>query len=332
MPPRTENGRKANFSFTGPLGEVGNSTLNFFGVKLGGPSEEKKTAERKKEAELALQPKRVSLKIQLWLGARLPFVAFTVILLFFTYVYHLVPILPWLAAFFSLSFAVIVCWPPKQVGTKHRDFWDWCLMWSWLLAIGFSVTLGVLNYGILESWVNTTFLREYQNVRPNVSPKAVVDAGILTFGEDTILKTEMSAGFKHLFYNYCAAPIVDHKDPKATPVTFWAVGIGCCESRGKFLCDSAADASARSGVPLRPHNLGPLRPYYDSAVRMAAAANDLAVSKDHVFVMWQKDPKKLGKWSWWFATINVLILILVALCSCCACQSGLTHISVMEKG
>lgn len=278
----------------------------------------------------APQTAGMPLHLQLWLGARLPFVAFVVILLLFTYMYHISPIVPWMAVFFSLNIAIFVTWPPKEIGGKRRTIWDWSSTWSWLFAVGFALALGLINYGIIESWVNTAFLREYDNVHPNSDPVAFSDGGILNFASDSRLDTSMSAGFKFWLYNYCAAPVVG-KDPFAGPVTYWAVGIGCCGSRGEFTCNSASDEGARSAMPLRAHNIGPeITAHYNSAIRMAAAAHDLDVSRKHVFVMWHKDPHKVGASAWWLSTIIFLVLTLVAFCSCITCQSAITHMSMMQ--
>jgi len=319
------SGQGAGFNFTGPLSGLGNSMLQRFGVK---------TAEREvpgKDGKPTEQAVGVPLHIQLWLGARLPFAAFVSIVGFFTYMYHISPIMPWLLVFFSLDFAVIVCWPPKMIGTKRRSFWDWGPMYSWFIAVGFAVVCGLLNYGLLESWINTAFLREYKDVQSTIDPVAVSDAGILKFAKGTTLDTQASAGFKFWTSTWCAAPVVG-TDPQAAPITFWAVGVGCCDARGGFTCDSAEDKTAISAMPLRAHNLGPeITSHYNHAIRMAAAQNDLEVAKEPVFVVWHKDPLAAGKFTWWLSTGIFICLTLVALCACCACQSGLMHISVMQQ-
>lgn len=325
--PRT--GQRAGFNFTGPLSGLGNSMLQKFGVKTA--SRDTPLIDSEITGSPGLEPKGVPLSVQLWLGARLPFAAFVTIVGLFTYMYHISPITPWLIVFFSLDFAIIVCWPPKQIGTKRRSFWDWGPMFSWFFAVGFAIVFGLVNYGILESWINTAFLPEYKNVSPTTDPMALSDAGVLRFAPGTILDTSSSAGFKFWFSTFCAAPVVG-RDPQAAPITFWAVGVGCCNSRGGFTCDSAEDKSASSAMPLRPHNLGPeITDHYNQAINMAAAANDLEIAKDHVFVMWHKDPAGFGKWTWWISTLLFISLTLIALCACCACQSGLMHISVMQQ-
>lgn len=322
---RSRSGRTAGLNFRGPLSGVVNAALNSFGVKT---VEQKAGPPRK--ADVIPHPHSIPLTLQLWLGARLPFVAFVMILGLFTYIYHLAPILPWLLSLLGIMFAIIVCWPPRLIGSKSRKRVDWGLMLSWFVAVGFAVILGLINYGFLESWISSTFMQEFTGVKPYTNPKAVMDAGILTFDSSARLDTTMAAGYKHWF-NFCAAPIVNKDDPRAAPVTFWAVGMRCCENRGGFKCDSAEDEHARSGVPVREHNLSPrVKESYDHAVRMAAAANDLVVPEDHIFVEWHKDPKAAGKLAWWFCTVNFGILTLIALCCCTGCQAALTHINVME--
>jgi hypothetical protein len=273
----------------------------------------------------------MSYEVLLWLGARLPFAAAVTIVGFFTYLYHIAPFLPWLLVFFAADFAVIVCWPPKQIGTRHRGMWDWSPMFAWFLAIGAAVGVGLLNYGILESWINTAFLQEYKNVQPNTAPSAVSDAGVLTFAPGTHVDTSSAAGYKFWFYNYCAAPIVG-EDPTDFPVTYWAVGVGCCQNRGEFTCDSAEDASAISGMPLRPYNIGPeITSHYNRAINMSAATSGIEVSKERVFVRWHKDPKGAGNFHWWIASSLFFGFVLLSFCACGACQETLLHVHEMRK-
>jgi len=153
---------RSTFNFTGPLSK-------FFG--FGGSSKANGL-----DAALKLQESPgIPLSTQLWLGARLPFCAFIIILGAFTYLYHVAPIMPWLFVFLAVDFAVLVTWPPKEIGTKRRNFWDWGPILSWVLAVCFAIALGLTNYAIIEGWVNTTFLREYNDVKFDTDPRAVSD-------------------------------------------------------------------------------------------------------------------------------------------------------------
>jgi hypothetical protein len=282
-------------------------------LRVGGIKEAKREVPEIRAGKLEQQGHQ-PLEMQLWLGARMPAIAFIVIVGSFTFSYHLAPALPWLLVFFALDFAIIVCWPPKKIGMTPRNIWSWGQMMSWLLAIGFAMVIGLINYGIIESWVNMHFLREYNNVLPNSDPMAVSDGGILNFAAGTRLDIKSAAGFKFWLYNYCAAPVVG-ADPGAVPVTFWAVGVGCCDKRGGFDCNSGGDSSARSAMPLREYNLTPeMVDHYNHAIRMSAAANQLEVAKEKMFVIWHKDPHAVGKRCWWTATIIFLVLSLVAVC------------------
>jgi len=324
-------GKRAGFNFTGPLAGLGNTLLGQFGVESASKAPINAQAGPKVDPVKSFAAKGIPLEVQLWVGARLPFAAFVTILGFFTYFYHIVPIVPWLLSGFSILFGIIVCWPPNHIGARSRGVADWGMMGSWFLAVGFAVVLGLVNYGLLESWVNVTFLREYKDLKADISPVAVMDAGILSFGKDVTLATTMSAGYKFWFYNYCAAPIVG-KDPTAVPVTYWAVGVGCCDARGEFRCDSAEDKDARSAVPLRPYTVGKeIASHYDKAIMMSAAANELEVAKDKVFVLWYKDPKKAGQDMWWLCTGLFIMLTLCAFCAYIGCVSAFTHMSVMQK-
>lgn len=327
--PATRAGSKAGFNFTGPLAGLGNLLLSRFGVPTAESQHVRSEAQLHKAVVVAAQT--MPLSVQKTLGARLPALAFVLIVGFFTYVYHVIPIAPWAIVFFGSVFAVVMCWPPSYIGMKKRTWGDWGPMASWFIALTLGIVIGQINYGIFESWINTTFLRHYENISSKTPSAAVVDAGVLKFEPGTVLQTTMSAGYKFWFYNYCAAPIAGD-NPTAAPITFWAVGVGCCDSRGGFTCDSAADASARSAVPLRRYNLNEeIAEHYDHAVRMSAAANDLEVAKDKLFVYWTKDPKAMGQSVWWMCTATFLIMTLAAACACMACESGLTHMNVMQQ-
>lgn len=321
-------GGEAKINFTGALAGPGNGFLSMLGVR---PVNQRQPSPRTAGEYVPGVSPRGEDPYFVTLGARLPFVAFVSIVGTFTYVYHMAPIVPWLLVFLSLDFAIIVCWPSKMMGTHHRTSADWGRMYAWLIATILAVIAGLLNYGVIESWINTAFLREYSDVHPNVNPAAIVDAGVLHFAKETTLDTAAGAGYKFWFSNYCAAPVVG-ADPTAAPITFWAVGIGCCNSRGEFVCDSAQDSTARSAMPLRPYNIGPeITSHYQKAIQMSAAANDLEVSKETVFVVWHKDPIGVGKRTWWISTGIFFALILVALCACTTWSSGLQHMSVTQR-
>jgi hypothetical protein len=298
---------KAGLNLTGNFAGF-NHVLSWAGVNKAErvPPEER--------AEKAMKEEHRNVNTKLWLGARLPAVVFIVILGAFTYTYHISPAVPWLCVFFAVDFAIIVTWPPKMIMGRRRTINDWSDMATWIAAVFLSTCIGLTNYAVLEYWVNTSFLREYNNVQATSDPVAVQDGGVLNFAAGTKLDVDSAAGYKFWLNRYCAAPIVKD-DPPLSPVSFWAVGIGCCKSRGDFTCDSAEDSSAQAAMPLRPHNLPPeVVKHYDRAIAMSAAASGIEVSKNKMFVLWQKDPHAVGKQAWWICSIVFLVLSLMALC------------------
>lgn len=317
---------KSNLKFTGPLSTLAERFRQMSGLGKAGDVESVSQKQQEQKSANAS-----ALSTRLWMGARLPFVAFVIILGAFTYLYHFLPILPWFLVFLAADFAVLVTWPSKEVGTKRRTFWDWGPMMSWTFAVCFAVGLGHVNYAVYEPFVNAKFLSQYSDVTFDTDPRAVSDAGVLNFATGTSIDIAASAGYKRWIQQYCAAPVVSTGDPASAPVGFWAVGTDCCNSRGEFTCDAAGEAGANSGMPVRPQNGDERIEGFNKAIKMSAAANNLEVAKEIVFVMWAKNPHSVGKAAWWAATSVFFALIFVGLCTCCACQQGFTHINVMEQ-
>jgi len=324
------NGRfsKGSMNFVGPLSSWANWAVGRDGSSNPSPLD---APLKKPEAPV------MSLSMQLWFGARLPFCAFIIIAGAFTYTYHAFPILPWFLVVLALDFALLVTWPAKEIGTARRKAWDWAPMASWILAVSCAIGFGLSNYAVIEGWVNTTFLKEYNSVNFDTDPRSVRDAGVLNFAIDTALDTTKSAGYKFWLDKYCAAPVVKRGDSTAAPVGFWAVGLGCCENRGGFSCGDAGISGANSGVPVRHQKFGVFHTApekeaaYHSAVKMAAAAHGLEVANEVVFVTWAKDAHSVGTAAWWSATTFFFAMTLFGLCACMGCQAGFTHISAMQR-
>eukprot|EP00971_Amphidinium_carterae_P343899 6483951-Amphidinium_carterae.1 len=62
----------------------------------------------------------------------------------------------------------------------------------------------------------------------------------------TRLDIEHAVGY-HAGSYYCVAPVVSSSGASHT-IEYMAAGIDCCEQRGTFTCDQAADSSVRSGL------------------------------------------------------------------------------------
>lgn len=300
------------------------------------PKQQPASASAEKPLEPRPVPRRRTDFEVVTLGARVPFLFFVLIMGLFTYAYHLNPIVPWFVVAVCFDFAVIATWPPPS-SMQPRTHWDWFPMVSCLFAVGMAVLCGLLNFATFEAWVHVNFLQEFKDVVPTMNPASVSDAGILNFAAGTVLDVGSAAGYRVWPYDYCAAPIVDGEETSLNnPVTFWAVGIGCCSSRGEFTCDSADDKQAHKGIRLESHMLGyfmghEVKDNYEKAIRMAAAAYSIDAADAPVLVAWHQDPGTVASRSWWSSTITFSTLVLVALCCCMSCQTTLTQVTLMQK-
>merc|ERR1719464_392413 len=88
--------------------------------------------------------------------------------------------------------------------------------------------------------------REYHNILASSQGAAYADAGRLHFAETSNVDTNRVLGHKD-GRRYCVAPIIDSGNAQMMKISFWAVGLDCCGSRGDFTCGDAGSSSARGG-------------------------------------------------------------------------------------
>jgi len=153
----------------------------------------------------------------------------------------------------------------------------------------------------------------YTNVLATDPAAARSDAGIISFADNAVVDT-MRIGnfFSSKGTKFCAAPILDESQQSAAE--FWAVGMDCCEGHVSFFCDDAQDVSARSGAVVFEVNSWLVRdPYskYMSAVKQAAARNQIEVPKNPILVRWVKDPATVTDGLWKEGVENLVVGIIV---------------------
>merc|ERR1719374_318864 len=87
-------------------------------------------------------------------------------------------------------------------------------------------------------------LETYTNVGASQSTVEYNDAGAILFTDDTRLDTMRAVGFQSRWNGniYCVAPIVDGSMGTTTEISWWAVGLDCCNPRQDFRCDDAQDS------------------------------------------------------------------------------------------
>jgi len=255
---------------------------------------------------LSIARKNQSRNISLLFGVFFPSVWFLLLMGLFTYKYHTAPVAPWFATLIGLNIVLLSSWP-FTVAPRRWTRWDWFPMFAGLSAVGLGTSLGIPNSAVLEPWVHATHLREHTDVLPSWDPRLAADAGIIRFADGVVPDTDSAVGFRVWPHTYCAAPIVDNTTDNGEPLGFFAVGIDCCDSRGKFTCEGAQDPRARGGVRVNSHPVSHFSTWdvgdgYLRAARMAAARCGREVKEQMAFVLWTKDPQSLANDAWWTAT------------------------------
>jgi len=161
------------------------------------------------------------------------------------------------------------------------------------IALVLGAVFGNLNF-------STTMLKyyEYENldIITEASPlfskgEQLMDAGRVMFGNNSVLDTRRSMGFKNMD-TYCVAPISIVQGGVTMPLQtydFWAVGLNCCSSNAAdFSCGEYANQNAHSGLRFLEDSQ---RDFFRLAVQEATAA--YGIKAEHpLFFYWVQDPQK----------------------------------------
>lgn len=266
-------------------------------------------------------------------GSALPLAVFIAIAGLFTYLRDTQPAMVWLAVALALDAVVVTAWPQRRAedsgSAPLARRVEWLPMFFGLTALVFAGLLGDWNATWLEMYTRATHLRHHVDVLPTDNPRVYASAGVLRFADGSQVDIDASAGFRAFPNTYCAAPIRGPADP-AGPLGFWAVGKDCCDSRGGFTCNSAADPKAQSGIQIpadkqwnhwmyaggETEHGAAGRGNYWKAVRMSAAAIGEVAAEDPVLVVWERSPVAIADRAWWYATTAYLLEVLFAVLCC----------------
>jgi len=159
------------------------------------------------------------------------------------------------------------------------------------VALVLGTVFGNLNF-------STTMIKyyEYENldIITEASPlfskgEQLMDAGRVMFGNNSVLDTRRSMGFKNMD-TYCVAPISVVQGGVTMPLEsydFWAVGLDCCSSNAAdFSCGEYANQNAHSGLRFMGDGQ---RDFFRLAVQEATAA--YGIKAEHpLFFYWVQDP------------------------------------------
>jgi len=123
----------------------------------------------------------------------------------------------------------------------------WLLILWLVTAIGATMVGGRNYHASFAPYMTAKAGRRYAHVPVAGPAGAYADAGVIAFANGTAVDAARSVGLRVYGITYCAAPIVA-QDNSTVDVQFWAVGMDCCASRGRFECDGVADAAAKGGA------------------------------------------------------------------------------------
>jgi len=193
-----------------------------------------------------------------WMYMMLPFLLYLYVVLLWMIMKHWWPGFPVLATILTLVVCLVVIFI-GEFGHKYGSlsftalgtlcFFSVCAGW----CVG---SYGYHDFSRPYWWMEVG--QVYDLVTASLDPSAVSDAAILNFysnetsdpASDTSVDTSRSAGYKYGGYYYCVAPYLDRDMAASDDITvsFWSVGIGCCDLFGNFDCDDVAYEDAFVGV------------------------------------------------------------------------------------
>merc|ERR1719335_1310500 len=247
-----------------------------------------------------------------------PWLMFFMINIVFSFAYHHYCWMVWFVviAWFAVSLMFVF------LKNRMKGQWFYFIGHLCLLACVLGSTAGLYNYysHMFQYW-SYDENRAYTNVLPTEPAASHADAGKIVFANSARVDTTRAVGFK-MNTVFCVAPILD--DTQLDRVEYWAAGTDCCPMRGDFNCDSAWDASAKSGVVildstenswLMSRMFTTRRDYFLRAAKQAEATYSLGGAKEPLFVRWVSSPQEIQDdyWrsgiGWLLATTCVYLLL-----------------------
>jgi hypothetical protein len=224
------------------------------------------------------------------------------------------------AAAFVASFVVAL--------TYNRKRWQ-----KWLgVLLALAVVGGMLGgfnvyYRYMVYYYHYRDAPKYTNVAAMQPAIMFEDAGMVTFKDGTVVDRSRALGYQSATagVKLCAAPVVDSSMAANDAISFFAVGVDCCDWRAKFWCDDAGSADGIPGALLHfdaDQLVSPLtawlvetpvtRENFKPVFDLEQATFGLHISESTRLLRWSKDPVKLRNQYWYHALLHGLALTMVA--------------------
>lgn len=196
----------------------------------------------------------------------------------------------WAVVIASLACAAFYGYP--EPSPFQRRLYDWTPLMCFLgtTLIGLYAGQMIFEYA-MEPYYTLTMNRTYTSVAPSGPSGAHADASIIHFTPGSRVDRTKAIQYTDIPSKIpmCAAPIVDDS---ATEMSFWAVGVYCCDSTGDFWCGDVLDPTVLSGTKWSPPVSTRHAPLdFSKACAKAAAVHGFTLGEPQLFLEWSKDPE-----------------------------------------
>jgi len=196
----------------------------------------------------------------------------------------------WTVVIFSLACAAFYGYP--EPSPFQRRLYDWTPLMCFLGTTLIGLTAGqmIFDYA-MKPYYMLTMNQTYTSVAPSGPSGARADASIIHFMPGTRVDRTKAIQYVDIPSKIpmCAAPIVDDS---ATEMSFWAVGVNCCDNTGDFWCGDVGDPTVLSATkwnpPVSSHH-APLD--FSKACAKAAAVHGFTLGEPQLLLEWSKDPQ-----------------------------------------
>lgn len=184
---------------------------------------------------------------------------------------------------------------------------------GWLGKFLAAATTAGLVIGLIWYYWDLIYFYIYQAAKVHINVAANEDvlrfahSGLLTFTPDARVDASRSVGFQSVVKDakICVAPVVDSTMSPEDPISFFAVGINCCDWRQGFRCDDSGNVDAHgaalwlflsnlvSPVAARLFEDHTIQQDFQSAVSLQQAVYSTVLANHTRFLRWVKDPVKV---------------------------------------
>lgn len=217
----------------------------------------------------------------------LPWLIFVLTTCLFLFSYEDFPeVVWWLVGLCGvLSSALAVAGAASPPGTPLLGLGVWCCTsLGMAVALGHSLQLECLRpFSQLEGGYHMSGVDPSEPLNPHAADH---DVTVFEFAPDTFLDDLRTVGFIADGHVFCAAPVARHGKPSKV-VSFWAVGVGCCEARSNFDCGTARLPGARVAVAYDSRE----DVNFQHAVELAASVHNTKSVEGARFVRFVRDPR-----------------------------------------